>query len=68
MLVKRELSNPKLAAQYHPGDQIHYKTGSPNEHGIAANSTATVLRTNAIKIVLTVEPATVKPSPIGPMR
>ena len=55
VLVERELSNPKLATQYRPGDQIHYKTGSPNEHGIAANSTATVLKADAKSNVLTVE-------------
>ncbi len=55
MLIERHLSNPKLAAQYAPGDQIHYKTGSPEHHGIAAHSTATVLKADAKSNVLTVE-------------
>ncbi len=55
VLVERELSNPKLAAQYAPGDQIHYKTGSPEQHGIAAHSAATVLKADARSNILTVE-------------
>ena len=61
VLVERELSNPKLATQYRPGDQIHYKTGSPNEHGIAANSTATVLKADAKTNTLTVDPGNGEP-------
>jgi hypothetical protein len=53
-MVKQDFTNPKLAANYAPGDEIHYKTGSPAEHGIADNSTATVLsvdgRTNTLTV------------------
>ena len=61
VLVERELSNPKLAAQYAPGDQIHYKTGSPEQHGIAAHSAATVLKADARSNVLTVETSNGEP-------
>jgi hypothetical protein len=48
------LGNPRLAANYSSGDQIHYRAGSPAEHGIANNSTATVLsidtRTNTLTV------------------
>lgn len=43
VLVERDLTNPKLAAQYVPGDLIHYKQGAP-EHGIPAGGKATVLK------------------------
>lgn len=43
VLVEQHFGNPRLAANYEPGDQIRYKTGSPMEHGIADNTTATVL-------------------------
>ncbi len=48
------MGNPRLAANYAPGDEIHYKTGSPAEHGIADNSTATVLFVDARANNLTV--------------
>ncbi|WP_213804963.1 MobF family relaxase [Granulicella sp. dw_53] len=54
VLVEQHLGNRRLAANYAPGDEIHYKIGSPAEHGIADNSTATVLvvdaRTNALTV------------------
>jgi len=55
VLVEQKYSNPKLAASYSPGDQIHYRTGSPSIEGIPHNSAATVLDTNAEKNLLTVE-------------
>jgi len=54
IMVKQSLANPQLAANYAPGDEIHYKTGSPNEHGIADNSTATVLSAYGCANTLTV--------------
>lgn len=54
VLVERELGNPRLAANYAPGEEIHYKTGSPVEHGIADNSTATVLSVDVRANTLTV--------------
>jgi hypothetical protein len=42
VLVEQHFGNPRLAANYATGDQIHYETGSAAEHGIADNSTATV--------------------------
>ena len=47
ILVEQHFGNPRLAAHYAPGDEIHYKTGSLAEHGIADNSTATVLSVDA---------------------
>ncbi|MGI4758547.1 MAG: ATP-binding domain-containing protein [Janthinobacterium lividum] len=55
VLVERELANPKLAGQYAPGDQIHYKVGSPQQHGIASGSTAIVLKVDRLQNLLTVE-------------
>ncbi len=54
ILMEQEFGNPRLAANYLPGDQIHYKAGSPAEHGIADNSTATVLSVDAHANTLTV--------------
>ncbi len=52
ILVKQDFGNPRLAANYAHGDEIHYKAGSPAEHGVANNSTATVVyvvpRTNTL--------------------
>ena len=55
ILVEQDLSNKKLAANYQPGDEIHYKTGSPNAEGIPNNSAATVLSEDGNKNILTVE-------------
>jgi hypothetical protein len=55
ILVEQDYSNPKLASSYTPGDQIHYRTGSPGIEGIPHNSVATVLDTDAFKNVLTIE-------------
>jgi conjugative relaxase-like TrwC/TraI family protein len=55
VLVEQDYSNPKLAASYIPGDQIHYRTGSPGIEGIPHNSVATVLNTDVINNVLTIE-------------
>ena len=46
VLVWQDLGNPRLAANYLPRDEIHYKSGSPGEHGIADNSVVTVLAVN----------------------
>ena len=47
VLVERPLEKPRVAASYLPGDQIHYKTGSPTEHGIADHSIVQVLSVDA---------------------
>jgi conjugative relaxase-like TrwC/TraI family protein len=51
--VKQNFGNPRLAANYVAGDQIHYKAGSL-EHGIVDNGTATVLSvdTNANRLAV----------------
>jgi len=54
ILVEQDFGNPRLAANYAPGDEIHYKAGSPTEHGIANNSEATVLSVDARANTLTV--------------
>jgi hypothetical protein len=54
ILVEQHFANPRLAANYAPGDEIHYKVGSLLEHGIADNSTATVLSVDARANALTV--------------
>ena len=55
VLVEKELANPKLAANYSPGDRIHYRTGSPSIEGIMNNSEATVLANDAKRNILTIE-------------
>jgi hypothetical protein len=54
VLVEQHFGNPRLAANYAPGDQIRYKAGSPAEHGISDNSTATILSIDARANTLTV--------------
>ena len=55
VLVERDLGNPRLAANYAPDDRINYRKGSPEEHGIADNSCATVVSVDARSNLLTVE-------------
>ena len=55
VLVEQELGNPKLAANYSVGDEIHYRKGSPADQGIADNSTAEVIAVNPSRNTLTVE-------------
>ena len=55
VLVERDLGNPRLAANYAPEDRINYRKGSPEEHGIADNSSATVISVDAPSNRLTVE-------------
>jgi Viral (Superfamily 1) RNA helicase len=54
VLVRQDLGNPRLAANYLPRDEIHYKTGSPGEHGIANDSVVTVLAVNPQANTLTI--------------
>jgi len=55
VLIERDLRNPRLAANYAPEDQISYRKGSPEEHGIADNCTANVISVDARSNLLTVE-------------
>jgi len=54
VLVEQNFDNPRLASNYAPGDKVHYKAGSPAEHGIADNSTAAILSVDARANTLTV--------------
>ncbi len=56
--VEKILSNPRLAAQYSPGDIIQYRHGSPTTDGIAHNSSATVLSVDARRNLLSVQTPT----------
>ncbi len=53
--VEKELANPKLAAQYAPGDIIQYRQGSPNLEGIPKDSIAVVISTDPRNNQLTVQ-------------
>ena len=55
VLVERDLGNLRLAANYAPDDRINYRKGSPEEHGIADNSSATVVSVDAHSNLLTVD-------------
>ena len=55
VLVERELGNRRIAANYQPGDEIHYKKGSPDEHGIPNNSVGIITQVSASKNVITVQ-------------
>jgi conjugative relaxase-like TrwC/TraI family protein len=54
ILLEQHFGNPRLAANYAPGDEIHYEVGSLAEHGIADNSIATVLSIDVRANTLTV--------------
>ena len=55
VLIERDLGNPRLAANYAPDDRINYRKGSPEGHGIADNSSATVVSVDPRSNLLTVE-------------
>ena len=55
VLVEQDFCNKKLAANYQPGDEIHFKTGSPSAEGIPNNSAVTVLSIDRDRNGLTVE-------------
>ncbi len=55
VLVQRDISDKMLANNYWPGDEIHYKTGSPTVVGIPHHGAATVLSVDVDKNLLTVE-------------
>ena len=52
--IEKELTNPKLATQYAPGDIIQYRQGSPASQGIPNNSTAVVVAADTRNNQLTV--------------
>ncbi len=52
--IKKELTNPKLAIQYAPGDIIQYRQGSPASQGIPSGSAAVVVATDTRNNQLTV--------------
>ena len=54
ILVEQHFGNPRLATNYAPGDEIRYLSGSYPEHGIADNSTASVLSVDVRANTLTV--------------
>ncbi len=54
VLVQQDIKNPKLAAEYTPGDKIQFRTGSPSLDGIAHNSVATVVSADAKRNLLTI--------------
>lgn len=53
--IQKELPNPKLAAQYLPGDIIQYRQGSPGIEGIPNDSAAVVVATNTRTNQLTIK-------------
>jgi len=55
VLIEQHIGNPKIAANYSPGDQIHYRTGSPELYGLSHNGNVTVISTDAKRNTLTVE-------------
>ena len=52
--IEKQLTNPKLAAQYAPGDIIQYRQGSPASQGIPSGSAAVVVATDTRNNQLTV--------------
>ena len=58
VLVKQSFEKPHLVTNYALGDEIRFRKGSLDRHGIADNSTATVLSVNQRNNALTVETST----------
>jgi conjugative relaxase-like TrwC/TraI family protein len=57
VLVEQKFPNPRFAGNYRPGDEIHFRTGSPALEGIPHNSVAHVLEVDAGRNTLTIETA-----------
>jgi conjugative relaxase-like TrwC/TraI family protein len=57
VLVEQKFPNPRFAGNYRPGDEIHFRTGSPALEGIPHNSVAHVLEVDASRNTLTIETA-----------
>jgi len=57
VLVEQKFSNPHSAGNYRPGDEIHFRTGSPVLEGIPHNSQARVLEVDEGMNTLTIETA-----------
>jgi len=55
VLIEQHIGNSKVAANYSLGDQIHYRTGSPELHGLPHNGSVMVVSTDSKKNNLTVE-------------
>jgi conjugative relaxase-like TrwC/TraI family protein len=57
ILVEQKFDNPRFVGNYRPGDEIHFRTGSPALEGIPHNSVAHVLEVDASRNTLTIETA-----------
>jgi conjugative relaxase-like TrwC/TraI family protein len=57
VLVEQKFPNPRFAGNYRPGDEIHFRTGSPALEGIPHNSVAHILEVDAGRNTLTIETA-----------
>jgi hypothetical protein len=57
ILVEQKVSNPRSAGNYRPGDEIHFRIGSPALEGIPHRSTTRVLEVDAHRNTLTIETA-----------
>jgi len=57
ILVEQKFPNPHFVGNYRPGDEIHFRTGSPAREGIPHNSRARVLEVDAGRNTLTIETA-----------
>ncbi len=55
VLIEQHIGNPKIAANYSSGDQIHYRTGSPELHGLPHNGSVTVVSADIMRNILKVE-------------
>jgi hypothetical protein len=57
ILIEQKFPNPPFVGNYRPGNEIHFRTGSPALEGIPHNSIARVLEVDAGKNTLTIETA-----------
>jgi hypothetical protein len=57
ILVEQKFENPRFVGNYRPGDEIHFRTGSPALEGIPHHSMVRVLEVDAGRNTLTIETA-----------
>ena len=55
ILIEQKFPNPRFAGNYQPGDEIHFRAGSPAHEGIPHNSMARVLEADTGRNTLTIE-------------
>ena len=66
VLIEQAIGNPKVAANYKAGDQIHYRTGSPELYGLPNQGSVTVVSGDSKRNDLSVQTSSGERVPYDP--